>query len=273
MADNMLCLVTGATAGIGFETARGLARAGCRVILACRDRAKGEAARNTIAAETGNSGLELLLVDLASQRSIRDAAEEFRGRHGALDVLVNNAGTGMLTRQDSPDGIELTFATNVLGCFLLTTLLLEPLRRAEAARVVNLASLMAYGLDLDDVEFKRRPYDPSVAYAQSKQADRMLTWAFARRFKGSSLTANAMHPGVVQTNLLRTLAPGFSGRSPAEGADTAIWLATSAEVAGVNGRFWVDRGERPCEFRGVEGEEALWSLCERMTEGDGNVTT
>jgi NAD(P)-dependent dehydrogenase (short-subunit alcohol dehydrogenase family) len=265
MADDMLCLITGATAGIGFEIARGLSRAGCRLILACRDRAKGEAARNAIAAETGNSGLELLLVDLASQRSIRDAAEEFCSRHRALDVLVNNAGAGMLTRQNSPDGIELTFATNVLGCFLLTTLLLPPLRRAESARVVNLASLMAYGLDLDDVEFKRRPYDPSAAYAQSKQAGRMLTWAFARRFEGTLLCANAMHPGVVQTNLLQTLAPGFSGRSPAEGADTAIWLAASADVAGVNGRFWVDRKERPCEFRGVEGEEALWSSCERMT--------
>ena len=105
----------------------------------------------------------------------------------------------------------------------------------------------------------------SAAYAQSKQADRMLTWAFARRCEGSSLTANAMHPGVVQTNLLQTLAPGYFGRSPAEGADTAIWLATSPEVEGVNGRFWIGRKERPCEFRGVEGEEALWSLCEGMT--------
>jgi NAD(P)-dependent dehydrogenase (short-subunit alcohol dehydrogenase family) len=143
--------------------------------------------------------------------------------------------------------------------------LLPALRNATGARVVNLASLMAYGLDLDDVEFKRRPYDPSAAYAQSKQADRMLTWAFARRFEGGSVTANAMHPGVVQTNLLQTLAPGYSGIAPAEGADTAIWLATSPDVEGVNGRFWTDRSEQPCEFRGVEGEEALWSLCVRMT--------
>ncbi len=237
-----LCLVTGSTAGIGFEIALGLARAGCRVVLACRDRVKGEAAGNKIAAEAGNSGLDLLLVDLASQRSIRDAAQEFSKRYDALDVLVNNAGAGVLSPQDSPDGIELTFATNVLGYFLLTNLLLESLRRAEAARVVNLASLMAYGLDLGDVEFKRRPYDPSAAYAQSKQADRMLTWAFARRFEGISVTANAMHPGVVDTNLLRSLAPGISGRSPAEGADTAVWLSTSPEVAGLNGRF-VDQAQ------------------------------
>jgi retinol dehydrogenase-12/retinol dehydrogenase-13 len=261
-----LCLVTGSTAGIGFEIARGLAGAGCRVVLACRDQAKGESTRNTIAGETGNSGLELLLVDLASQRSIRNAGEEFSRRYDALDVLVNNAATGMLTRQESPDGIELTFATNVLGYFLLTTLLLPAMRNAPAARVVNLASLMAGGLDLDDVEFKRRHYEPSAAYAQSKQADRMLTWAFARRLEGSSVTANAMHPGVVATNLLKTFAPGLSGINPVEGADTAIWLATSPDVEGMTGRFWTFRKERPCEFRGVEGEEALWSLCERMTE-------
>jgi NAD(P)-dependent dehydrogenase (short-subunit alcohol dehydrogenase family) len=261
-----LCLVTGSTAGIGFEIARGLAGAGCRVVLACRSRAKGETALSAIADETGNPGLELLIVDLASQRSIRDAAEELYKRHGALDVLVNNAGVGLPSRQESPDGIELTFATNVLGYFLLTTLLLPALRNASAARVVNLASLMAYGLELDDVEFKRRPYDPSAAYAQSKQADRMLTWALARRFVGSSLTANAMHPGVVATNLLKTLAPGLSGRPPSEGADTAIWLATSPEVAGENGRFWTNRSEVPCEFRDIESEEALWSLCEWMTE-------
>jgi NAD(P)-dependent dehydrogenase (short-subunit alcohol dehydrogenase family) len=260
-----LCLVTGANTGIGFEVARGLARCGFRVVLVCRDRAKGEAARNTIASETRDPEVEVLVVDLASQSSIRSAAQEFSRKHDVLDVLVNNAGMSSPTRRESPEGIELTFATNVLGYHLLTGQLLELLRRAPAARVINTASMMAYGLDLDDVNFKRRRYDASTAYAQSKQANRMLTWALARRLEGTSVTANALHPGVVNTALLRSFAPGYSGITPAEGADTAIWLATSPEVAGVSGRLWVRRRETPCEFRGRENEEALWALCERMT--------
>jgi NAD(P)-dependent dehydrogenase (short-subunit alcohol dehydrogenase family) len=260
----VLCLVTGANAGIGFEIAKGLARTGASVVLACRDRSKGEAALSTIAGQT-----ELLIVDLASQRSIRAAAREFAESHSTLDVLVNNAGVGLKSRQESPDGIELTFATNVLGYHLLTALLLDPLRRAEAARIVNVASTYAFGLDLEDVEFRRRPYEPVTAYTQTKQANRMLTWALARRLEGTSVTANAMAPGAVDTALLHTLAPGSSGRTPAQGADTAIWLATSPEVAGVSGRFWFDRKERRCEFRGVDQEETLWALCDRMTAGSG----
>jgi NAD(P)-dependent dehydrogenase (short-subunit alcohol dehydrogenase family) len=260
-----LCLVTGANTGIGFEIALGLARKGSRVVLACRDQAKGDDARNTIASETRNPDIELLIVDLASQQSIRSVAQEFSRKHDVLDVLVNNAGTSSSKRRESPDGIEITFATNVLGYHLLTGQLLDLLRRAPAARVVNVASMMAYGLDLDDVNFKRRRYDPSTAYAQSKQADRMLTWALTRRLEGTSVTANALHPGAVNTALLRALAPGFSGITPAEGAETAIWLATSPEVAGVSGRLWVKRRETPCEFRGRDNEEALWSLCDRMT--------
>ena len=262
-----LCSVTGVNTGIGIEVARGLARVGFRAVLACRDRAKGEGARNAIVSETRNPDVELLIVDLVNQPSIRSAAEEFSRKHDVLDVLVNNAGTTSLTRRESPDGIELTFATNVLGYNLLTRQLLELLRRAPAARVINTASLMAYGLDLDDVNFKRRSYDASTAYAQSKQADRMLTWALARRLVGTSITANAFHPGTVNTALLRALVPGFSGVTPAEGAETAIWLATSPEVAGMNGRLWVRRREARCEFRGRENEEALWSLCDRMTAG------
>jgi retinol dehydrogenase-13 len=141
-------------------------------------------------------------------------------------------------------------------------LLLALLRKAAAARVVNVASAMAVGLDLEDVEFKRRPYTASAAYAQSKQANRMLTWAWAKRLEGSSVTANAMTPGAVDTPLLHALAPKYPGRSTAKGADTAIWLATSPEVAGVNGRYWADRTEQPCEFDGDDDEELLWELCE-----------
>jgi retinol dehydrogenase-12 len=260
-----LCLVTGANSGIGLEIARGVARTGAHVVLACRDPVKAEAARKSIADDARGATVELLILDLASQRSIRSAAQEFSTKHTALDVLVNNAGVAVPSRRESPDGIELTFATNVLCYYLLTVLLLDSLRRAPAARIVNVASKMAYGLDLDDVEFKRRRYDPSTAYAQSKQADRMLTWFLARQLEGASVTANAMSPGAVNTALLHALAPGFRGVSPAQGADTAVWLATSPDLRGVSGRFWSDRREQPCQFRSERDEQALWSLCERMT--------
>jgi NAD(P)-dependent dehydrogenase (short-subunit alcohol dehydrogenase family) len=266
-SERPLYLVTGANAGIGFEVARGIAKSSDKptVILACRDRAKGEVARAKLVEETKNANFEILVVDLASQKSIRKAAEEFSKTHTSLDALVNNAGTSSPTRQESPDGIELTFATNVLGYFLLTNLLLDALKRAPTGRIVNIASEMAYGLDIDDVEFKQRTYNPSTAYAQSKQANRMLTWAYARRLEGTAVTANAMSPGAVDTPLLHALAPGTKGRSREKGAETAIWLATSPDVAGLTNRLWFDKAERVCKFHDREQEEKLWSVCEELT--------
>lgn len=264
-------MVTGANAGIGYEVAFGLAQAPGQphVILACRDSARGQAALHQIAAETGNPNLEVLVMDLASQHSVRNAVAEFSTRHQVLDALVNNAGMSSPTRQESADGIELTFATNVIGCFLLTNLLLDALKRAPAGRIVNVASEMAYGLDIDDAQFRKRTYNPSTAYAQSKQANRMLTWAYARRLEGTPVTANAMSPGAVDTRLLHAMAPGMKGRTTKKGADTAVWLATSPEVAGLHNRLWFDRAERVCKFHNAELEEKLWASCEELT-AEGN---
>jgi NAD(P)-dependent dehydrogenase (short-subunit alcohol dehydrogenase family) len=267
MTERPLYLVTGANAGIGFEIARGIAKAKGHpgVILGCRDRGKGEAARARIEAETGNPNLEVLVMDLAEQKSIRQAAGEFYKKHSALDALVNNAGMSSPARKESVDGIELTFATNVLGYFLLTNLLLDALKRAPAGRLVNVASEMAYGLDLDDIEFRKRTYNASTAYAQSKQADRMLTWAYARRLEGTTVTANSMSPGAVSTPLLHALAPGMKGRTTEKGAETAVWLATSPELEGLTNRLWFDKAERACKFHNVEQEEKLWKICEELT--------
>jgi NAD(P)-dependent dehydrogenase (short-subunit alcohol dehydrogenase family) len=261
-----LYLVTGANAGIGYEIVRGLGKAPGqpRVILAVRDAAKGEAARAALAKETGNANLSVLVIDLSSHASIRHAAAEFLKTHDALDVLVNNAGMSAPTRQESVDGIELTFATNVVGYFLLTNLLLDALKKSKAGRIVNVASEMAYGLELEDVEFKKRTYNPSTAYAQSKQADRMLTWAYARRLAGSNVTANAMSPGPVDTPLLHALAPGMKGRTREKGAETVVWLATSPDVAGVSNKLWFDKAERVCKFHNEEQEEKLWKVCEEL---------
>jgi NAD(P)-dependent dehydrogenase (short-subunit alcohol dehydrogenase family) len=265
-SERPLYLVTGANAGIGFEIARGLAKAAGEphVILGCRNRAKGEAAHAKLEAETGNPNLEVLVVDLSSHTSIRKAAGEFAKTHATLDALVNNAGTSSPTRQESVDGIELTFATNVLGYFTLTNLLLDALKNSSSGRIVNVASEMAYGLDLDDVEFKKRTYNPSTAYAQSKQADRMLTWAYARRLEGTPVTANSMSPGAVDTPLLHALAPGTKGRTTEKGAETAVWLATSPDVAGLSNRLWFDQAERVCKFHNPEQEEKLWAVCEEL---------
>lgn len=269
------CLVTGANSGIGKETARELARRGARVVLACRDAERGEAARREIVAETGNESVDLMLVDLSSQSSTRELARSLAETHPQLHVLVNNAGTWSHRRREGPEGIEMTWSTNVLGYFLLTDLLLDLLRRSAPARIVNVASQLARNLDLADVEFKRRRYRGVAAYAQSKQADRMFTWALARRLQGTKVTANAMHPGGVATPLFAkgggimavagAVYGKLFGRSPAEGADTVVWLAASPEAEGVSGKFWIDRREVRCRFRDAAAEEALWALCASMT--------
>ena len=256
-------VVTGASGGIGREIARGLAAHGARVVLACRDAGRAEAARRYVAAAGGPAPV-VAIIDLASRSSIRREGEALVRQFAQIDVLVNNAAIAPARRTESDDGLELTWATNVLGYFLLTEALMPSLRRAPAARVINVASRMAYDLDLGDVQFTRRPYSASGAYAQSKQADRMLTWALANRLTGGTITANALHPGTVDTRLLHALAPGMRGMTPAEGADTAVWLATADAVTGVSGKFFQGRREIPCEFRGP-ATDALWDLCVQMT--------
>lgn len=268
------CVVTGATGGIGKEIARGLARAGATVVVAARDPEKGASAVREIGA-----GAVFERVDLSSQRSIRDFAARVAREHPRLDALVNNAGVWLSERRETCDGIEATWATNVLGYFLLTNLLLPPLEASGAGRVVNVASTAAGGLDLDDVEFARRPYNGVAAYAQSKQANRMLTWALAARQRGRGVTANALHPGVVDSEIsrgggaFRAIASVYFrtiGVSPEKGADTAVWLASSDDVAGATSKFWVRRKERRCRFRDEAATARLWSLCEAMTSGVGS---
>jgi NAD(P)-dependent dehydrogenase (short-subunit alcohol dehydrogenase family) len=268
------CLVTGASAGIGHAAATALARLGARVVMAVRDPEKGERARREVLGATGRSEVELAVVDLASQASIRAFAAEMARHLSSLDVLVNNAGVWMSRKAKSPEGIELTWATNVLGYHLATELLLPLLRRAPRARIVNVASRLAGGLELDDVQFQRRPYAGQAAYAQSKQADRMLTWALARRLTGTAVTANAVHPGFVATEIFgkgggvvgmaASLYSKLRARRPKEGADTVVWLAAGPDVESRSGLFWADRQERRCRFRDEAQEDALLALCRSM---------
>ena len=269
-------IITGPTSGFGKEIAVQLALSGADIVLACRDVQLGENTADEIARRTGAKNCVVMKIDTSNQKSIHEFSRQFCKRYSRLDVLINNAGINRSQRQMSADGIELTFATNVLGYFCLTRDLLDLLRTSAPARIVNVASSYASDLDLADLQFDHRVYEGRKAYAQSKACDRMLTWAFARRLDGSGVTANAMAPGlVVNTGLYRDTAPMIRlilrlvslrfGRSVAQGADTAIWLASSPEVEGVNGKFFDQRQEVSCQFRNVEAEEKLWSICEGLT--------
>jgi NAD(P)-dependent dehydrogenase (short-subunit alcohol dehydrogenase family) len=268
-------VITGPTSGIGKEIAIQLAALGAELILACRDIQKGKGTAAEIKSRTGSSKVLVMHIDTSSQHSIREFGREYRQKYRRLELLINNAGSnrGALPRVDGPDGIELTFATNVLGYFLLTQELLSLLKKSAPARIVNVASTYASDLDLDDLQFERRPFESSKAYAQSKACDRMLTWALARRLDGSEVTVNAMAPGLVaETGLYRNSAPELvnrlhqygAGRTSAQGADTAVWLASSPDLEEINGKFFEERKVIRCEFRNKKAEEKLWAICEEM---------
>jgi len=274
-------IITGPTSGVGKEIAVQLAALGAEIILVCRDVEKGNQIAAEITQRTGSIGPVVMKMDASSQKSIREFAVEFRKKYHRLDVLINNAAgnRGTLPKVDSVDGIELTFATNVVGYYLLTHELRDVLQKSAPARIVNVASTYASDLDLDDLQFERRPFESFKAYAQSKACDRLLTWALARRLEGSGLTANAMTPGLItETGLYRNAAPELvsrlsqysGGRTSAQGADTAVWLASDSEVEGLSNKFFEDRKELPCEFRNKKSEEKLWSICERLVNQAGS---
>ena len=201
-------IITGPALGIGKEIATQLAALGAQLVLACRGLGRGERTADEIARRTGAKDCVVMRIDTSSQQSIHEFVRQYRERYSRLDVLINNAGINRSQRQTNVDGIELTFATNALGYYVLTRELLDLLRASAPARIVNVASAFASDLDLADLQFERRAYEGRKAYAQSKACDRMVTWALARRLEGSGITANAMAPGlVVQTGLYRDASP------------------------------------------------------------------
>lgn len=268
-------IVTGPTSGVGKEIAIQLAELEAEVILACRDTKRGNVVAKEITKRTGSKNVVVMEIDTSSQASIRKFAREFRDKYDRLDVLINNASgnRGTLPKVHSVDGIELTFATNVLGYFLLTQELLDLLKQSAPARIINVASQYASDLYLNDLQFERRKFESFKAYAQSKACDRLLTWALARRLKETGVTANAMTPGLItETKLYRNAEPELvkrltqysRGRTSAQGADTAAWLASDPKMENVSGKFFEDREELECEFRNKRDEEKLWKICEGM---------
>ncbi len=241
-----VCMVTGANSGIGKATALGLARLGATVVMACRDQGRGDAARTEIQAASGNTAVEVALVDLSSQDSIRAMVADFMARYSRLDVLVNNAAVFKPARTMAPDGLETMFATNHLGPFLLTNLLLDTLRASASARILTVTAPSTTRLNFDDLQGEKR-FRPLIAFGASKMCNLLFTYELARRLKGSGITVNAVHPGVVKSSLMKD-APlpvrwltRLVGRSPEEAAETLVYLASSPEVAGVTGTFFKDK--------------------------------
>jgi NAD(P)-dependent dehydrogenase (short-subunit alcohol dehydrogenase family) len=254
-------LVTGATGAIGKAIAERIAScAGFEVVLVCRDAVKAEAVAQDIRRRTGNDRVRVEIADLGRRASIEALAARWRG---PAQVLVNNAAITPRRREETPEGIERQFATNVLGYFWMIAAFRDRLRRSAPARVVNVASYWAGGLDLQDLEFRRRTYNNDAAYRQSKQADRMLTAAFAERLGADGITVNACHPGDVVSNLSRSL--GFGGHeSPDQGASTPAWLATEDVGATETGKYFEHRHEVPCRFSADrDAVEALYRACEQ----------
>jgi len=275
MSDKV-CVVTGATGGIGKVAAIGLARTGASVVLVCRDRGRGEEVRAAIREQTGKEA-DLLLADLGSQADIRRVAGEILDRHPRIDVLLNNAGVVNLKRQVTVDGLEATFAVNHLAYFLLTNLLLDRLRASAPARIINVSSdaHRLAPLDLDDLQSERR-YRGTRVYGKSKLANILFTRELARRLAGTGVTVNCLHPGVVATRFAQNngrlalwvttlLKPFFL--TPEQGADTAIHLATSPEVEGVSGEYFVKRKVRRPSAAALDETTAsrLWTISAELT--------
>jgi NAD(P)-dependent dehydrogenase (short-subunit alcohol dehydrogenase family) len=252
-------LVTGATGAIGKAIARQIAaQDNYAVILHCRNEQKGRDAVAEIRRATGNADVRYELADVSRHTSIEALAERWPGR---LDVLVNNAGATPRRRQETPEGIEMQFATNVLGYFWMTQAFSEYLKQSAPARVINVASYWAGDLDINDLEFKRRRYSNGTAYRQSKQANRMLTAAFATRFEPYQITVNACHPGDVNSQLSNDL--GFGGsESPDAGARTPVWLATDPIGALETGKYFEHmRAVRDRYTVDRSAVEALYKAC------------
>ena len=244
-----VCLVTGATSGIGEVTARALAERGATVVAVGRSREKSAATVGQIRKATGNDAVDFLLADLSLQREVRQLAQDFKDRYPRLDVLVNNAGAVFASRQLTPDGVEMTFAVNHLGPFLLTNLVLDTLKASAPARIVVVASgsHASARIDLANLQGPRGMFG-MTAYAQSKLANVLFTYELARRLGGTGVTANALHPGFVASGFAKNnggvIAFGMrlvhlAAISPEQGAQTSIYLATSTEVEGVTSKYFV----------------------------------
>lgn len=281
--QDKVCMVTGATSGMGKVTATALAQMGATVIIVARDQSKGEMVRDEIRGKSGNMNVEVMLADLSSQQAIRELVATFRQKYQQLHVLVNNAGGVFFKHETTMDEVEMTFAVNHLAHFLLTNLLLDVLKASTPARIINVSSNVERigAMHFDDLNYEKR-YIGFGAYAQAKLATMLFTYELARRLEGTGVTVNAITPGPVATNfgrngtsLMNTLLPFvFRFVSSAEvGAQTAIYLASSPLVEGVTGKVFYHSKELQSSRRSynVGLQKRLWRASEELTGMAGTV--
>ena len=275
--NGKVVLITGGTSGIGKASAVALASMGAEVVVIGRNEERGERAAEEIRRESGNEKVSLMLADLSVQADVRRLAEEFQERHGRLDVLVNNAGLVQSQRTETPDGIETQLAINHLAPFLLTNLLLDLLRASAPSRIVTVSSDAHRWakLDLDDLQSRKR-YRGMQVYGTTKLANILFTRELSERLEGTGVTANAMHPGGVNTNfgnnqrgpmslLFRAFKPFM--RTPEQGADTLIYLASSPEVEGMTGKYVADRKMKVASDAAYDEtlQKKLWEASQELT--------
>lgn len=274
--NNKTILITGASTGIGLHSAIGLAKLGAKIVMVGRDEKRTSQAMEIVKSQTGNQAISYLLADLSSLSEVRRLAQEFKDKYRKLDVLLNNAGAVFLTRKVTVDGYEMTLALNHLNYFLLTDLLMEPLKAAPSARVVNVSSSAHYGghVNFDDLQ-SRRWYNGMKVYSMSKLMNVLFTYELARRLVGTKITANCLHPGFVASEfaknngwLVRLAMPFIPGQiSMEEGAKCPIYLAASPDVDGVSGKYFnYDMEEqRSSDESYDEGiAKRLWDVSEKL---------
>lgn len=269
------CILTGANTGIGKATALGLAKMGATVVMVCRSLERGEAAMAEIKRGSGNDSVSLLLADLSSRAAIHRLAADFKAKYPNLHVLINNAAIIPKKRTVAEDGLETQFAVNHVAYFLLTNLLLDQLKASAPSRIINVSSQVHNGasIDFDDLQ-SERSYSPTRVYGWTKLANVLFTYELAHRLEGTRVTVNCLHPGTVATNMLADYMPGglrflakMIGVSSEEGARTSLFLATSPEVEGVSGKYFVNQGAVHSSKASYDKTAArrLWQVSAELT--------
>jgi NAD(P)-dependent dehydrogenase (short-subunit alcohol dehydrogenase family) len=274
--NNKLCVITGANSGIGFETTKALAKKGAYIVMVCRNEDKAEEARQQIIGQTSNPGIDIVLCDFSIQSEIRDAAEKIKADYDKVDVLINNHGFLASDREETVDGLEKTFAVNHLGYFLFTNLLLAHIKASDYARIISVASEAHRSGEFDPENLQlSEGYKPMKAYGNSKLFNILFTKELARRLIDTHVTANCLHPGVIASNfansaswIMKTLfkiGKPFMASSR-KGAQTSVYLATSADVENVTGAYFKNKkAATPSKTaRDAGAARRLWEMSEKL---------